>query len=220
MLRQISAASDDIQLVIDFVNVDLDEEFMSDHWDDIWEDYHEDYPEETREDWAADRKAMAIDEGHPAAYFTGGKVLPEGIWLIHFTNVDPQKIVNEGFKGREVEVLGLTTAWKQGTREGPYGLAYQAHEIDSPSWSRGKFGAYGQNAVIFKAKEAAEFWHNGDDEFQVVFVTDTVSNAYPVYGSDETLELYGPKFSDGSLFECDRDQHCVDNLVKFLEGQT
>jgi len=224
LLREINpttkvlASSHDFKILEDLEgDWNTEEHFLSKEGDSEWEYYLSELDEDEepldRAVWAKEQDECYRDYGYPTHYFSGVKKVHEGTWLAHFTDADPQTIIDQGFKGKDFSILGLTTRFVPDSNEGPYGFAYEADSIGHGHRYHDDFGKYGTNLVLFKAKEAVRAYHSGDEEYQVIFVVDTVTDMYAVYGTSEGLETE----KNGEEFVCDRDQECVDNVINFLD---
>ena len=219
-LKRVVAGSDEVDFLLSALesNHNTEEFFLSKDGDEEWGYYlselDEDEEPDSRETWAKDQDDFYRDFGYPTHYFSSAQQVPEGTWLAHFTDSDPDTIVNKGFQGREFDVLGLTTHYKDGAASGQYAFAFEADAIQTGRYHRDfGFGKYGKNLILFKAKEAVKAYHSGDEEYQVIFVVDTAYDLHPVWGDSDQMTVY----KGGEEFICDRDQECVENVIDFLE---
>ncbi len=230
---KVVAISEDLQVFLDVAGKGYEskEYLMSDKADDFWEDElrfmaedgqvsekdlkNKGFLKDLRLQWATDREKMAFDEGNPSMHYGTAKVLDPNTWLIHFTDANPQDIINSGFRGRDLDILALTTHYKEGSHPGPYALAFRLSQVSGHGRD---FGKYGKNAVLFKAKEAAEAYHYGDEENQVVFIAKTAYDMWPIYGDSDSLSLYGKEKNEGEILLCDRNKGCLKDFVQVIES--
>ena len=181
--KAIAATNNELDLFIDIAgkNYQTKDYLMSKECDELWEDEQSAAPDvwEDRGEWAASQEREAYDSGEPSVHFDTAKELPPDTWLIHFTDANPYDIIRTGFKGRDLDILGLTTHYKQGSRSGDLALAFEYDELGrEPS-------KYGKNAVMFQVKESAKAWHWGDEEYQVIFPVEAAHNLHGLFRSDE-----------------------------------
>jgi len=152
-----------------------------------------------------------LDQGYPSHHFHSPDLLPTGAWLVHFTDANPQSIVNEGFLGRSADILGLTTYFKSGTNMGSLALAYR---VDKVGRNRDYgFGKYGKNAVVFQVKEAITAYHFGDEENQAIFDVKDSYNIFPVFGDRDTLTY----FDNGEEIIVDRNEKGLAEILATLQ---
>lgn len=167
------------------------EYLMSSKADERWEEQKEfnesEGEDQSREEWAKSEEDFHLFSGDPSMCFDKAQKLNPNEWLIHFTNSNPIEIIKSGFKGRSVDVIGLTTYYKAGTNQGDLALAFAINDVKPERSS--EFGKYGKNAVLFKAKESARAYHWGDEEYQVVFVANTAHSMHPIFGDSSQLTL-------------------------------
>ena len=172
---------------------------------------------QVRREWAELQQENGINEGDPSMHFDTARLLPAGTWLVHFTDAKPSEIIKEGFKGRDLYILGLTTTWKSDSHPGDYALAYKVGDVRGHGR---EFGKYGKNAVLFQVKEAALAYHYGDEENQAVFITRDAYNLWPIYGDFDSLTLCDPKTLD-EIYTGDRNNQCIEEMVSRIEsGET
>jgi hypothetical protein len=215
--RVATATSEDLQLFLDTAGKGWNsyDRLMSSENDEFWEDEMEalELDEDGRAQWAKDREREAYDSGDPSMHYDEATIVPDGTWLVHFTDANPYQIIKSGFKGRDLDIIALTTHYKDGTHPGIYALAYEADDVKGHGRD---FGKYGKNAVLFQAKEAARSYHYGDEENQVVFINNTAYNMYPVFGDSDSLSLEDPKTGEVIAY-CDRNQTCIDKFIDAIE---
>jgi hypothetical protein len=151
------------------------------------------------EQWLRDKeKAIEWVEKDPfgsAPYLTfrWAERMPTGTWGIHFT----KDIFDTFEKGAELYGLHLST-WAKEKKiadcktnldpdNSPYstiwGFAFQA--VGAPGgWSRNiiSYGKsrYGQNAVLFQTDGAVRVYHDGDEEYQLIFPLCSEYNIVPL----------------------------------------
>ena len=159
-VKKVVAISDDMQFFLDVAGKNFKSEkfLLSDKADEDWADelaYRRSEGDEIdpddestlRHEWATDQEKEAYDSGDPSMHFEKAKILSPKTWFIHFTDAEPEKIIESGFRGRELWVLGLTTRYIPGSYPGPYALAFLADNIPHHGWDK-----YGKNAVLFHLK--------------------------------------------------------------------
>lgn len=118
-------------------------------------------------------------------------MLPDGTWLIHFTNESPFRAFD---RGSSIEGLHLSTWRKIKQRadctnnlssdafaEVVFGFAFEA-DISNVRWYGKK---YGRNAVLFQCDCAVSVTHYGDQEDQVIFPICSEYRVIPIYGALE-----------------------------------
>lgn len=207
----------DMGLLMTIGSDDRTEKFyLSKEGDEEWEfQVEENDYEDTREEFAKDQAEFWRDAGYPNAnYYDPPKKISPQTWLAHFTDADPQKVIKEGFHGKDYEVLGLTSSGALKAEPGPYAFAYKADNVKSSGFNS-EFGKYGKNLILFKAKHAVSTYHYGDEEEQVIFLNYSAYDLHPIYGDEDTMV-----FKKGrKKFSCDRDQNCVDTLIDMIEGK-
>lgn len=177
-----------------------DEDFASDLTPDQLKSY---------EKWLKDRdKAIEYLERDPAsapAYLTlrWPKKLPKGTWGIHYTK---EPSIDAFRFGATIPKLALSTWWEKkdeaqcpenlsdelGSYEYVYSFAFPVEGKGSVSPSYGL--KYGRNAVIFQTDAALLAYHDGDEEWQMIFPACSEYNVVPVSldGSEVTCA-----FADG-----------------------
>lgn len=198
---------------------------MSEKADDLWKDELEFLKSEdediedtydARKEWAKTQEREAIDDGDPSMHFSDAELIEPDSFLVHFTDSDPMDIVNQGFKGRDVWIIGLTTHYKPHAFSGDLALAYLPDDIASNRYVG--FGKYGKNAVLFRVKQGARAYHWGDEENQVIFDVDDAYDLWPIYGDSDSLSLYDPDPNGGELLVCDRDQDCIEKMIQHIKS--
>jgi hypothetical protein len=180
--------------------------------DEEWKYAQEENGETDRKEWAKTESEFWMNAGYPSHFFSSLVKLKPSEWLIHFTDADPDDIVASGFHGRRPDILGLTVAWKEGTNEGDLAMAFPSGRVSHGSHG---FGKYGDNAVIFQAREAVSAYHYSDEETQVVFDVHGVKNAWPIHDEGGMLVVHDPKTGERVL-EVDRNQDGVNQIVAFV----
>jgi len=197
----ISSPTEDIFNVIeDDYTCSPEDEYYDMSWDDYKEDEDLEFDSSEEElsarmDWLFDRSYLqedCMDEmGDTQWAFENAKKLRPGSWLIHFTKVDPRKIVREGFHGADLNHLGLTKGG--GKRlDGDHALAYSVKNLEKDHFT---YSYYGNHCVLFQAKHAVEAWHRGDDELQTIFHVDYVGPMYALLEPARSQVLF-PKGSE------------------------
>ena len=172
--------------------------------------------EQTREEWAKEQQEFHQQSGDPSMVFGPAKKVKSTDWLIHFTKANPFEIIENGFKGRELDIIGLTTHYKEGSYPGSLALAYKLEDIP-PAYRASEFGKYGKNAIIFKVKEGARAYHYSDEEHQVVFTASTAYSMYPVFDDGgDMLELYDPKKKQ-SVVKVERSHEGLEQIMNRIK---
>lgn len=193
---------------------------MDEKSDSMWEEQErfnkDEGVEETREEWAKSQEEFHETSGDPSMTFGDAHRVQPSEWLIHFTDANPYDILKDGFRGRDLMIIGLTTYYKAEAYEGNLALAYRLSDIPPGGYyGRNQFGKYGKNAVIFKAKDAARAWHNGDEENQTVFDVRGVKSMYPVFGDTDSLTLHSPK-KDEPITKVERNNEGLEQIIDRL----
>jgi hypothetical protein len=186
--------------------------YMSSGGDDEWSFAQEEGFTESRHEWAKQEDEFYIDFGYPSHFFNSPTVLKGPIWLIHFTDVDPSIIANEGFIGRNADILGLTTNFKEGTNLGRLALAFKTDRVGGGG--RSDFGKYGKNAVLFQVTEAVSAYHIGDEEHQIVFDVKDSFNYHTIYGNSDALILKDS--SKNEIISVNRSQNGLNSILSIL----
>lgn len=193
---------------------------MSSDADDKWEQQQEwdadDGNIQTREEWAKSEEEFHLTSGDPSMCFNEAQKFDPNEWLIHFTDSNPLEIIKSGFKGRSVDVIGLTTYYKAGTNQGDLALAFAIKDVPHAE-RHGVFGKYGENAILFKARESARAYHWGDEEYQVVFVANSAHNMHPIFSEDGQLTLTNLRGENIAMV--DRDHSGLSELVKLVSSK-
>jgi len=220
VLLQVIAVENDIEnemsLLMTIGNNDRTEEFyLSKEGDEEWEFQVEENDEDDRETFAKEEAEFWMHAGYPNSnFYTPPKKLPPNTWLAHFTDADPEKVIKEGFYGKDYEVLGLTGS---SAESGPYAFAYKADNIQrTRGFGDEAFGKYGKNLILFKAKHAISTYHHGDEEEQVIFLNYSAYDLHPIWGDDDQLTVYD---KDDEEVVCDRDEECINTLIDVIEGK-
>lgn len=143
------------------------------------------------------------------AFYDDSPKIVKNQWLIHLTN-DAEEIAREGFKYGvdDLTKLGLTSYFKREYKKiGGYNFAFTLNDF-SKYWKKGD---YGGEAVIFNASGIRVF-HNGDEEYQVIFKGSTATNIIPITkGENEIWGVYNK--SDRLLYENDDLRKVADWVV-------
>lgn len=152
-------------------------------WDSIWDNYIEDSPElKSMLTVGIMNKGFAfdIDENEqPTWYYLDYRDIIKNQWLIHFTD-DAYGIVKDGFTGlvSDFTKLGLTTRIGKDSyhRDGDAGFGFCYLLSDFEKYGKNRHAwKYGSEAVVFRAS-GVRVWHHGDEEYQVIFKSDTVTD--------------------------------------------
>jgi hypothetical protein len=157
------------------------------------------------------------DSEYPAwVYFSDDPKIIKNQWLIHFTN-NANDIAKDGFKYGidDVEKLGLTVYFSEFDKKyGGYNFSYLVS--DFPKYAKGYRGdyKYGKQAVVFKAS-GIRVWHNGDQEYQVIFYGNTATNIIPIITGRESK--WGIYNKNRLLFENDSLEKVVQWLTNNFE---
>jgi len=181
------------------------------------------------EKWLRDKeKGIAWVEQDPfgsAPYLTfrWPQRMPAGTWGIHFT----KDIFDTFEKGAELYGLHLST-WAKEKKiadcrmnldpdNSPYstvwGFAFQA--VGAPGgWSRNiiSYGKkYGHNAVLFQTDGAVRVYHDGDEEYQMIFPLCSEYNIVPL--ADPEPDSVGCTLRNGDEVRF----HSLQELIGYLE---
>lgn len=143
--------------------------------------------------------------------------LESNSWLVHLTDY-PDQIKKNGFVYGvdEMDKLGLTTYFSDSYKKyGGYNFAFQTGSKDLSSAVRK--GRYGKSAVMFMSA-GLQVYHNGDDEYQVIFDGKNVKpkNIVVLEVSNSSGEWYivnQNRNSNFDLFEGD-----FEDVVKWVEN--
>jgi hypothetical protein len=130
-------------------------------------------------------KVDSGDIGNPLlplwAIFDYPEIL-KNTWLIHFTDSkNISQIMANGFDGgiTNYDVLSYTD-WASDKHRGGKDSFFYAFDVNDVKKLKSYNGKYGDSAVMFRAS-GVKAYHNGDEEFQVIFQGDTVSNIVPIF---------------------------------------
>jgi len=139
-------------------------------------------------------------------YFDNKPSIIKNQWLVHFTE-DADDIAEKGFiyGVDDMTKLGLTTNLGKFYKQyGGYNFAYTLNDFKKyakRSYIHGGGYKYGSEVVMFRSS-GIRTWHNGDEEYQVIFFGKTATNIIPI-GSGEDKE-WGVRSKSGRiLFEDD-----------------
>lgn len=171
-------------------------------------------------------KAVEFLEWTPAeapAYLTLSwpEKLPKGTWGIHYTNVPG---VDEFRYGATIPKLALSTWWNEkdqarcpenlGNELGSYDYVYSfAFPVEGKGAVSPFHGSkYGRNAIVFQTNAAILAYHNGDEEWQMIFPACSEYNVIPVSldGTEVTCA-----FEDGEGEALTFDS--VKDLIEYVE---
>jgi hypothetical protein len=148
------------------------------------------------------------------------KLVPKGIWAIHFTDDDPFESFNQG---ATIPRLAFSTWWKEkeparcpenltdqlGTYEYVYVFAFKALERNIDR--RGT--KYGKNAILFQTDAAVEAYHVGDEEDQLMIPACSEYNMIPIRNIEDGIScsFEGAKEGEGLSFDSVKD------LIAYVE---
>lgn len=138
-------------------------------------------------------------------------------WLVHFSD-NAWEIAREGFQygTSDFDDLGYSGCSTKGKAYGEDGMnfAFQADRVSN--WNCGK---YGDEAVLFKAS-GVEAYHQGDDEYQVMFYNKEAKDIIYLQHSNETDEWCVSSWRNGNILYKTEDietliQWVIDNLPQY-----
>lgn len=143
--------------------------------------------EEDIRDWRNAKEKYINIEDYPPSYFMNYEGFVKNDWLVHFSDDDNiDQIAKEGFKFGtklgDMKGLALST-WKIMDEKDlmdsdGYVFSYELNNFDTNLFSKG------DSFVIFQGS-GIKVYHNGDNEFQVICMKDSVKNFIPVHWNDE-----------------------------------
>ena len=126
----------------------------------------------------------------------------ENDWLIHFTEDDEriEAILNDKyFHGiSNMDYLAVTAAADEWVEDG-YCFAFDLRNVGY-NFKSG-YSHYGHTGILFKS-DGVQLYHKGDDEIQVVFIGNQVSNMIPFWYDSKTKEFHN---RDNSIRTTDSD---------------
>ena len=111
-------------------------------------------------------------------------------WLVHFTSEDESLeniLKSQSFHGLSNMKNLPQSAGADEWVEGGYCFAFDLGDIYS-NFKNG-YSHYGDKGILFKSS-GIKLYHNGDDEIQVIFIGNQVSNLIPFWYDSVTKELY------------------------------
>jgi len=194
---------DDVRAELESAELDTAYEYLGELPDDLYADFSE---------------HMQHRGGHnpyaPSFLFMDYHGLVKNQWLIHFTDA-AEDIASSGFTigMQDFSNLGLTVFIKDTAKLGGYNFAFT---LDS--YKQYDYKKYGSEAVLFRAS-GIEIYHNGDEEYQVIFFGNTANTIIPITaGDDADYSVHGCK--DGHvLYENDDIDEVigwvVDNFAQY-----
>ena len=158
-----------VQFILDVISGEDDcADPDSEYWNEAWDDYGEDTYDSKQDMMDRNSDDCYDDLGDTSSFFSEPKAVPSKTWLVHFTNTDLKNILDGGFKGADISLLGITGAKPS---KGDHALAYDLKDLTEELFNTQE---YGKNVVLFRAEAAVKAWHKGDDEYQVIFDVTTV----------------------------------------------
>jgi hypothetical protein len=169
-----------------------------------------------------------LDVDTPAyRFFEKAEVLPEGSWLIHFTN----KSFGAFKYGAVLETLALSTHFSKKEASCPRNLSDEIgiHEVvwafamdatDSFRDLKDACSQYGRNFLLFKTDCAVKAYHKTDNQWQCIF---PICSEYDVFtgsmtrGGDVSLDTDVFSGFDGA--DCDSIEEAIDIAERALAGE-
>jgi hypothetical protein len=151
--------------------------------DQIMSLYPEDFSQQTYEDYHRsesweDPRWYTRDGKGPSWFNLRSPKLVKNQWLIHFTN-NADSIACSGFRHGTDDLTRLggsvSNAIKARKSSGKFNFGY--HLGDTSQYRKGL--KYGGEAVLFRAS-GLQAWHDGDQEWQVVFIGGTATDIIPL----------------------------------------
>lgn len=116
----------------------------------------------------------------------------ENDWIVHFTseeNIEPI-LKSQSFHGlSNMYNLAISMSTDDDERgvDGGYCFGFDLQDVYS-NFKDG-YGHYGNNGILFKSS-GIKLYHNGDNETQVIFIGNQVSNLIPFWYNSKTKEFY------------------------------
>lgn len=111
-------------------------------------------------------------------------------WITHFTEKENVKSIlkTQHFKGiPNIYNLAITSSNNEEYTEEGYCFGFHIDDIYENF--KNKDSHYGNYGILFKAS-GIKLYHNGDEEHQVIFIGNQVSNLIPFMYNEKTKELY------------------------------
>jgi hypothetical protein len=160
---------------------------------------------------------LARDGEGPPSLMMDFRQLVRNEWMIHFSD-EAYSICGDGFTsgvaiGNEHQ-LALSTHYKETSKTGGYNFAYLIKDFDR--YGRQRHGGgwkYGKEAVMFQASGALVY-HWGDEEPQVIFISNTARNIVYLYESDGQWAV-GP--SERPVYRADKLEDVVYWVAKHFD---
>lgn len=115
-------------------------------------------------------------------------------WLVHFTDYEETVesiLESQHFIGiPNMYNLAITAANEEDYTEEGYCFGFDIDDIYENF--KNSYSHYGSYGILFKAS-GIKLYHNGDEEHQVIFIGNQVSNLIPFMYDEDTKELYNKK---------------------------
>jgi GNAT superfamily N-acetyltransferase len=171
---------------------------------------------------------LDLDTNAPAyRFFEEAEVLPEGSWLIHFTN----KSFGSFKYGAVLETLALSTHFSKREASCSSNLSDEIgiHEVvwafamdatDHFRHLKDACSQYGRNFLLFKTDCAVKAYHQTDNQWQCIF---PICSEYDVFtgsmtrGGDVSLDTDVFSGFDGA--DCDSIEEAIDIAERALAGE-
>jgi len=132
----------------------------------------------------------------PAWYFMDSPEKLEDVYVIRASDFPHDAISHGGFHGvTDFTQLAYTTRFNRTMTHKKGGFVFGYTERDFKKYgTKGNGYKYGSHLISFKVKDAVRIWHHGDEEYQVIFLGNDISD--PRF----------PEFSHGSGFEIEDEE--------------
>jgi len=147
--------------------------------------------------------------GDPLKSFAEIELVSKPMWVVHFTNADPDKLANKRLKGVDAKNLGLSRDGKPG----PFIFGLDINDTHSirQGWIDGsRLHQYGTNFLLIKINQAILGTHKGDNQKQVIFTNRQIIEKRPGTSTKTEFIAGNKRISNDSL----------ENLSKLVTAAT
>lgn len=154
------------------------------------------------------------EEEKPSWEYLSEPTIVRNSWLIHQTD-HVRSILKEGFQYglEDYTKLGLTS-WFSLERK----KRYKDEDIYLFSFTPSNFhkyhkrNTYGKDLLMFTSS-GVTCYHNGDEEYQTIFLADTARNFIPIWNTESNYIIEN-KVTGEVIFEDEDAEKCVDWVIK------